>query len=112
MEAGDDYNPIILQLEENAVGESPHSCAPAVPVDDRELHWMLGHRFNRGLDPQRETLSELRANVVIPCPRFKQIFIRFWYPDDREFHGFLNSPVLTCSHGMTSEGFCSWRAMR
>jgi hypothetical protein len=30
----------------------------------------------------------------------------------RESHGFLNSPALTCSQGMTSEGFCSCRAMR
>lgn len=52
------------------------------------------------------------ANVVIPRPRFQQIFICLWGPDDRESHGFLNRPALTYCHGMTSEGFCSWRAMR
>jgi hypothetical protein len=112
VEAGDNYNPIILQFEEYAVGESPHSSAPEVPVHDRELQWMFGHCFNRALDPQRETLSKLRANVVIPCPRFQQIFIRSWYPDDREFHGLLNRSVLTCSHGMVSDGFWSCRAIR
>ena len=31
---------------------------------------------------------------------------------DRESHGLLNRPALTCSQGMTAEGFCSCRAMR
>jgi hypothetical protein len=35
-----------------------------------------------------------------------------WCPDDRERHGFLNRPALTCCHPMTSEGFCSCREMR
>ena len=42
-----------------------------------------------GFDRQSETLPELRADVVIPCPRFQQILIRLWGPDDRECQGFL-----------------------
>jgi hypothetical protein len=103
---------MLLHFEEYAIRESPNSRSPTVPVDDRELQWLFRDYINRGLDRERETLPKLRANVVIPCPSVQQIFIRLWYPDDRERHGFLNRPALTCSHGMTSEGFCSCRAMR
>ena len=112
VEAGDCHNPMLLNLEEYSLGELPHSRAATVPVDNRELQWMVGDCLNRDLDRQRETLPKLREYVVIPCLRFLQILIRLWYPDDRESHGFLNSPALTCSQGMTSVGFCSCRAMR
>lgn len=52
-------------------------------------------KFERNLDRQRETLTKLRADVVIPSPRFQQVLIRLWCPDDRERHGFFNSPALT-----------------
>jgi hypothetical protein len=112
VEAGDCHNPMLLNLEEYSVGEPPHSRTATAPVGNRELQWMLCDCLNRDLDRPRETLPELRAYFVIPCPRFLQIFIRLWYPDDRECHGFLNSPALTCSQGRTSVGFCSCRAMR
>src|SRR5450631_508526 len=112
VEAGDYHNSTLLYLEEHAIRKAPHTRTPTVPVDDRELQWTLRDRLNRGLDRQRETLPKLRANAVIPCPRFQQILVRIWYPDDRECHGFLNRPALTCCHGMTSEGSCSCRVIR
>jgi hypothetical protein len=112
VEAGYHDNPIVLDLEECAIWEAPDSRPPTVPVDDRELHWLFRNCLNRGLDRERESFPKLRADVVIPFPRFLQILIRFWNPDDRECHGFLNRPALTCSQGMTSEGFCSCRAIR
>jgi hypothetical protein len=83
VEAGDYDNPMNLNLEEYSVGKPPHSRTTTVPVDSRELQWMLCHRLNRDLDRQRETLAKLRAYFVIPCPRFLQILIRLWHPDDR-----------------------------
>src|SRR5450759_5013483 len=112
VEAGDHHDPMLLNLEEQPIGKAPHSRTATAPVDDRELQCMFRDCLNRGLDCQRETIPKLRPNVVIPCPRFQQILIRLWYPDDRECHGFLNRPALTCSHGMTSEGFCSCRVIR
>jgi hypothetical protein len=112
VEACDHYSPILLNLEEYPVGETPYSCAATVPVDDRKLNWMLYDCLNRGLDCSRETLPKLGADVAVPCPRILQILIRLRYPDDRESHGFLNRPALTCSQEITSEGFCSCRVMR
>ena len=50
MEAGDHHNPVLLKLEEYAVGEAPHSGAATLPVDDRKLQGMFGNCFNRGFD--------------------------------------------------------------
>lgn len=111
VEAGDYHNPL-LNLEEYAIRKAPHSRAATVPVDDRELQWMFRDCFDCGFDCQGETVSKLWPDVVVPSPRFQQVLIRLWDPDDRECHGFLSRPALTCCHGMTSEGFCSWRAMR
>jgi hypothetical protein len=83
VEAGDYHYPMLLNLEEYSVGKAAHSGTAMTPVDDRELQWMFRNHFNRGFDGQRETLPKFRANVVIPCPRFHQILIRLWYPDDR-----------------------------
>src|SRR5713226_10140549 len=46
------------------------------------------------------------------CSICGDIRIRLWQPDDRQRHGFLNSPALTCSQRLTSEGFCSCRLIR
>ena len=112
MEASDYHNPMLLSLEEYSVWKAPHSRTAMASIDDRELQRIFRYCLNRRLDRQRETLPKLRANFVIPCPRFQQILVRLWYPDDRECHGFLNRPALTCSQEMTSRGFCACRAMR
>jgi len=83
VETGDCDNPMFLNLEEYSVGKSPHSRTATAPVDSRELQWMLGHGLNRDLDRSRETLPKLETYVVIPCPRFLQILICLWCPDDR-----------------------------
>ncbi len=51
-------------------------------------------------------------DAVRPCPRVQQSSFASGYPDDRQRHSFLNRLALTCSQGMTSEGFCSCRSMR
>ena len=71
VKARDNHNPVLLNLKEYSVGEAPHSRTSAAPVDDRELHWMFCDCLNRRLDCQRELVPKLRANVVIPSPRFK-----------------------------------------
>ena len=112
MEASDYYNPILLKFKENAVWKTPHSCAATVSVDNGELQWMFRDCLNCGFDRQGETLPKFRADIVVPGSRFQQILIRLWGPDNWEAHGFLNRPALTRCHGITSEGFCSWRVMR
>jgi hypothetical protein len=57
-------------------------------------------------DPQAQT------ECCHTKPRFQQVVICLRCPNDRECHGFSNKPARTCCHGMTSEGFCSCRAMR
>ena len=103
---------MFLHLEEYSIRKASHPGTSPLSVDNRKLQGVFSDCFNRGLDRQRETLPKLWAYVVIPRARIVQVLIRFWYPDDREFHGFLNRSALTCSQGMTSEGFCSCRAMR
>jgi hypothetical protein len=112
MEAGDYHNPALLNLEKDSIGKTPHSRTPPSPIDDRKLQRVFCNCLKRCLDCEREALPKFRAFVVVPCPGFLQILIGLWYPDDWESQDFLNSPALTCSQGMTSEGFCSCRAMR
>jgi len=112
VEAGHYHDLMLLKFEEYAIRKASHSRAAMVPVDGRELRWMFCNCLNCDFDSQGETLAKLWTDVVIPRPRFQQILIRLWGPDDRQCHGFLNRPALTCCHGMTSEGFCSCRAMR
>jgi hypothetical protein len=81
-------------------------------INDFKLQRAFRYRLNRGIDRQCETFPEPRAHVVIPRSCFQQILTRLWYPDNRASHGFLKRLALTRSQGMTSEGFCSCRAMR
>src|SRR5579863_732045 len=103
---------MLLNLEEYSVGKPAHSRSATIAVNDLKLQRTFRDRLNRGIDRQRETLPEPRAHVVVPRPCFLQILICLGCPDDWECHGFLNSAALTCSQGMTLEGFCSCRAMR
>jgi hypothetical protein len=112
VEARDDENPVLVDFKEYSVREEPHSGTAAAPVDARKLRWVFRDCLNRRLNCQREPLPKLGSNVVIPCPRFQQIFVCFGYSDDRHSHGFLNRLALTCSQGITSEGFCRCRSMR
>lgn len=77
MEASDYHDPMFLNVEEYSVRKPPHSCTATTSVDDRELQWVIRDGLNRALDGQRETFPKRRADVVIPCPCFQQIFIRF-----------------------------------
>jgi hypothetical protein len=77
VEASDYHDPMLLNLEEYSIWKTAHSRTATAPVDDWELQWMFRYRLNRGLDRQRETLPKLRADIVIPCSRVQQIFIRF-----------------------------------
>ena len=112
VEAGYHYNPMILHFEEDAIGKATNSRTTTAAVDSGKLQCMFRDCVNRGLDRQRETFPKFRANVVIPSPGFLQVLVRFWYPDDRKCHGFLNRSALTFCHEMTSAGSCSCRAMR
>jgi len=41
MEASNNNNSVFPKLEEDAIWKASHSCAPTVPVDDRELQWVF-----------------------------------------------------------------------
>jgi|SRR5271168_4436278 len=112
VEARDYHDPMLLRLEEYAIRKAPHPGAATVPVDGRELRCMFRDCLNRRLRLLGRTAPKFWTDVVVPSPRFQQILIGLWGPDDWECHGFLNRAGLTCCHGMTSEGFCSCRAMR
>jgi hypothetical protein len=71
VEAGYHHNPIVLHLEEYAIRETPHPRTATAPVGYRELQRMFCDCLDRGLDRQRETIPEPRADVVIPSPRFQ-----------------------------------------
>jgi hypothetical protein len=66
VEAGNYHNPMLLNLKEYPVRKAPHSCATTVPVDDRRLQRVFCYRIYRGLNRGCKTLSQRRANVVIP----------------------------------------------
>jgi hypothetical protein len=51
-------------------------------------------------------------NAFVPGERFLEIRIRFWYPDNRQCHCFLNRPARTSSQAMTSSGLRSYWPMR
>jgi hypothetical protein len=108
MEAGNHNNLMLLKLENYPVGEAPHSRPSPVTVDD----WETQRVFGDCLDCQRKLLTERRAHIVVPGSRFFHVRVRFRQPYGQQLHGFLNRPALTCSHGITSEGFCSCRAIR
>src|SRR5690348_11359432 len=103
---------MLLNLEEDSVGETPDTGTPPSAIDDGKLQWMFRDCLDRSINSPWEALSKLRAYVVIPGTRFSQFGVSLRQPDDRQRHGFLNRLALTCSQGMTSEGFCSCRAMR
>src|SRR5580698_7224587 len=60
----------------------------------------------------RKTLRKLRADAFVPHQRFFQLCVRLGQPNDWKRHCFLNRPALTCSHEITSEGFCWYLATR
>ena len=77
-----------------------------------KLQWSLCDGFHRSLHRNCKTLPKVRSNVVVPCLRLPQFRGGLGHPDDGQLHGFLKRSDLTFSHGMTSEGFCSRRAIR
>ena len=76
MEAGNHHNAALLNLEEYAIRETPHSRSTTVAVDYGKLQWMFRYGVNGGFDCQGEALSKVGADVVVPCPCVQQIFIR------------------------------------
>ncbi len=112
METCDYRNLMLLHVEEDSVRKAPNSSTPPSAIDDWKLQGVLCDRVNRFLDRQDEPVSKFRANVVIPCSGILQLRLGLRQPYDRERHGFLNRRALTCSQGTTSDGFCSWRAIR
>jgi hypothetical protein len=111
VETRDYDDPMLLNFKEYSVRKPPHTRTPTASVNDK-LQRVFRYCLNCCFDRQRKTLTKLRTNVVVPGPSVQQILIRLWGPDDRQPHGFFNRPDLTCSQGMTSEGFCSCRVIR
>jgi hypothetical protein len=71
VEASDDHDPMLLHFEEYSAGKTAHSRTATSPVNGRKLQWILRYCLKRGFNRRCETLTKLRANVVIPCTRFQ-----------------------------------------
>ena len=112
VEAGDYDDPALLNLEEYSIRETSYPGAAPSAMDDGKLQRVERYGLNGTFDCECETPSKVRAYPVVPRVCFPQIRVCFGQPDDRQHHGFLNRLALTLSQGMTSEGFCSWRATR
>jgi hypothetical protein len=76
-------------------------------MHDREMVRALSDGLDRFFHRQCETQAKLWAYPLVPCLGLLQFCIRFGKSYNRERHCFLNNPAFTCSHGITSEGFCS-----
>jgi len=73
METCDYRNPMLLHVEEYSVGKAANSSTPPSAIDDRELQRILRDGTNRFFDCTRESLSKLRAYVVVPCSDVLQL---------------------------------------
>jgi len=112
MHAGNDHNPIGFYFEEKTVREASY----AHPTYFR-MHNLEGEGTSRddlycSLYRQSKTHAKVRMNAFVPGERFLEIRIRFWYPDNRQCHCFLNRPARTSSQAMTSSGLRSYWPMR
>lgn len=112
VEAGNYQNSMFLNLEKDTVGKSPNTGTSATAIHNRKLHGTVGDPLNCSFYRPCEAISKLRAYVVVPRTSFLQFGVRLPQPDNGDTHGFLKSFVLTCSHGITSDGFFSCRSMR
>jgi hypothetical protein len=78
VEAGNYHKPVLLYLEEYSVRKTTHSRPSPSPVNNGKLQGVFCDCFNRCLDCPRETRPKLRADVLIPPPRFFQVSVRLW----------------------------------
>ncbi len=75
MEAGDNYDLMLLHFKEYSVRKAANSRPASLPVNDGELPWVVRNCPDRVVDRQCKTLPKLWANVVLPCPRVQQILV-------------------------------------
>lgn len=66
MEAGDNYNSLVLNLEEDSIGKTPDTRTSPPSMNNRKLQWVLGDCLNRSLYSPRKALPKLRAHLVVP----------------------------------------------
>jgi hypothetical protein len=112
VEAGDYQNSVFLNLEEDSIGKTPDAYAPSSSLDNRKLKRVFCNCLNCIFHRTRNALAKFRANVVVPAACLLEFGLCFRQPDDRKGHSFLYRCALTCSQGMTSEGFFWCRSMR
>src|SRR5271157_2488411 len=103
MEAGDHHNPMLLQLEEYSVRNTlPHAAVPGKP---REIAWDVP-RWPQP-SPRLPVRNVRRVHGV--CSRTMPALLSSLRPVSRQpaASRLLERVPLTCSQGMTAEGFCS-----
>jgi hypothetical protein len=103
---------MLLDLEEDSVRKTPNTRTTATALNNGKSEWVFRDFLNRSLNSPRKALAKLRPYVIVPGAGLLQLGICFRQPDNRQCHDFLNSFALTCSQGITSEGFFSCRSMR
>jgi len=76
VETGNHHNPVLLNLEEYS--DRGSAALPDGEGCDRQQRIAMASRDcrNRGLDRKCKTFPQFGADVVIPCPRFKQVLVR------------------------------------
>src|SRR5579872_358216 len=105
VETGNHNNPRLFHEEEYPIRESPHSGAPPSLLYYRILQRGPGNLLDCIPHRLREPLPKLRKDTFVPRQCFFQFCVRLRQPNNRKRHRRLNRSALTCSHGMTSEGF-------
>jgi hypothetical protein len=77
MHAGNDYNPIALDLEEKAVREAPDAHATYLRMQNLEGEGTSRDDIHGGIHGQGKAQTKVRMNAFVPGKRFLEVGIRF-----------------------------------
>ncbi len=76
VEAGDNQNPVLLNLEDDSVWKPAHSGTTTCAMNNGELLRTSGDCVHRFLDRRGKAISELRAYGVVPVARVYRLGFR------------------------------------
>ncbi len=107
VKASDHYNPGFFYQKKDPVRKAMYSCTvPACIYDSKALR-PCKNRLDSLFYRLGETHPELGTNALISRKRLSEFCISLREPNDWQCHRFLNRSALTCSQGITPNGFCS-----
>lgn len=106
------HDPRLFYEEEYPIRESAHSGGPPSLFYYRIMQRGHSNLLDCIRHRLREPLRKFREDTFVPRQCFFQFCVRLRQPNNRKRHCLLSRSALTCSHGMTSEGFSSYLATR